>query len=67
MKNPKNGATMMERALAKAEQEAVMLDGTGSLMDQQPFQLPEFVLPDPIEVCVSLCGEIEQILGVKVS
>ena len=60
---------MMARALAKAEHEDAMLTGTDPLVVEvvNPFQVPEFMLPDPIEIHMNLCDEIDGILGVKVS
>lgn len=73
---------MIARAMAKAAHEDEMLDRLDSMVDLfkeynkfretlwdrcQPFQAPEFVLPAPIKIHMSLRHEIDGILGVKVS
>lgn len=78
MKKVKVEPDMIARAMAKAAHEDEMLNGLDpfeeynkfmeTLRDRcQPFQAPEFVLPAPIEIHMSLCDEIDGILGVKVS
>ena len=69
MKKAKEKPAMMARALAKAKHEDAMLTGTDPLVVEvvNPFQVPEFMLPDPIEIHMSLSNEIDGILGVKVS
>lgn len=82
MKKVKVEPGMIARAMAKAAHEDEMLDGLDPLVDPfeehnkfretlrercQPFQAPEFVLPAPIKIHMSLRHEIDGILGVKVS
>ena len=82
MKKVKVEPGMIARAMAKAAHEDEMLDRLDSMVDLfkeynkfretlrercQPFQAPEFVLPAPIKIHMSLRHEIDRILGVKVS
>ena len=72
---------MMERALAKAEQEDAMLNGAdplvevpeveecdpldeSNLMVVSPslFEIPKYILPDPVSFQLSLCDQVDAIL-----
>ena len=54
---------MMARAMAKAQHEDTMLAGTDPMVTAcRPFQVPAFILPDPIEIKLSLCAQVDAIL-----
>lgn len=72
---------MMARALAKAEHEDEMLNGSDPLVEAQQaeeydpldesnmmvvspslFDIPKYILPDPVGFQLSLCDQIDAIL-----
>ncbi len=64
MKKAKAKPDMLARAMAKAAHEDTMLAGSDPLVVEviNPFQVPEFMLPDPIDFHLSLCDQVDEIL-----